>query len=131
MIPMIPDKTYIEMCQEVKEFRNHEFEYGDYCYLDDGTLFIASGPLIDAVKNKATWLPLQHQLQEMIYNPINTNAVSAMFEEVSDFGLSFPYTDNSGETDGIDITSAEQLWLAFVMKEKYGKVWNGETWEEL
>jgi len=26
-------------------------------------------------------------------------------------------------------TSMEQLWLAFVMKEKYGKVWNGEDWE--
>ena len=25
-------------------------------------------------------------------------------------------------------SSAEQLWLAFVMKEKYGKVWNGEEW---
>ena len=24
--------------------------------------------------------------------------------------------------------SMEQLWLAFVMKELYGKVWNGEEW---
>lgn len=24
--------------------------------------------------------------------------------------------------------SMEQLWLAFVMKEKYGKTWNGEEW---
>jgi hypothetical protein len=24
--------------------------------------------------------------------------------------------------------SWEQLWLAFVMKEKYNKVWNGEDW---
>ena len=23
----------------------------------------------------------------------------------------------------------EQLWLAFVMKEKFGKVWNGEDWD--
>ena len=22
----------------------------------------------------------------------------------------------------------EQLWLAFIMKEKYNKVWNGEDW---
>ena len=26
------------------------------------------------------------------------------------------------------LTSMEQLWLAFVMKEKYNKVWDGETW---
>ena len=24
--------------------------------------------------------------------------------------------------------SMEQLWLAFVMKEKYNKTWNGESW---
>ena len=26
------------------------------------------------------------------------------------------------------ITSMEQLWLAFVMKEKYNKTWNGTDW---
>lgn len=29
-----------------------------------------------------------------------------------------------------DFDTHEQLWLAFVMKEKYGKVWNGEEWVE-
>ena len=24
--------------------------------------------------------------------------------------------------------SMEQLWMAFYMKEKYNKVWNGEKW---
>lgn len=32
----------------------------------------------------------------------------------------------------VDLTyklrSLEQLWLAFVMEEKYGKVWNGDEW---
>jgi len=27
-----------------------------------------------------------------------------------------------------DFTSMEQLWLAFVMKEKYQKVWDGNGW---
>ena len=27
------------------------------------------------------------------------------------------------------ITSMEQLWLAFVMKKKYSKVWNGVDWK--
>ena len=26
-------------------------------------------------------------------------------------------------------TSMEQLWLAFVMKEKYSKKWSGDKWE--
>ncbi len=29
---------------------------------------------------------------------------------------------------GDNRTTWEQLWLAFVMKEKYGKVWDGESW---
>ena len=28
-----------------------------------------------------------------------------------------------------NVASWEQLWLAFVMAEKYGKVWSGEKWE--
>ena len=27
-------------------------------------------------------------------------------------------------------TSMEQLWLAFVMKEKYNKMWDGTKWEK-
>lgn len=34
------------------------------------------------------------------------------------------------EEDKHEFTSMEQLWLAFVMKEKYNKVWNGEVWIE-
>ena len=30
----------------------------------------------------------------------------------------------------IDLKSMEQLWLAFVMKEKYEKTWDGTNWIE-
>lgn len=34
-----------------------------------------------------------------------------------------------GKADGIDKRpSMEQLWLAFYMKEKHGKVWSGTEW---
>ena len=26
-------------------------------------------------------------------------------------------------------SSMEQLWLAFVMSEKYNKIWNGKEWD--
>jgi len=29
---------------------------------------------------------------------------------------------------GIFLPSFEQLWLAYIMHEKYNKVWNGEDW---
>lgn len=64
-----------------------------------------------------TWLPRQDQLQEMVIGKVEmwTTAITglhnlAKFAETIEFG------------------SMEQLWLAFVMKEKYSKVWNGDEW---
>jgi hypothetical protein len=76
------------------------------------------------------WLPRQDQLQEMVdapyqddnpeMHPIGQHA--QLIQLVRDIGLF------SQQTDLKSITSMEQLWLAFVMKEKYGKVWNGTDW---
>lgn len=74
---------------------------------------------------KLTWLPTQDQLQEMVDRPL--------------WQLNFGFIDWLCDTDeGYDegyiqhhhlsFTSMEQLWLAFVMKEKYNKVWNGAKW---
>jgi hypothetical protein len=61
------------------------------------------------------WLPRQDQLQEMVGNHYSTKAKQLrMLAEFDDNGVYRTY---------------EQLWLAFVMKEK-GKVWNGEDWIE-
>ena len=57
------------------------------------------------------WLPRQDQLQEMCEN------------KGEDF---FIFAFRSGSHPLLD--TYEKLWLAFVMKEKYGKVWNGEDW---
>jgi hypothetical protein len=54
--------------------------------------------------SKCVWLPRQDQLQEMY----------GTFQECS--------------VNGGVVTSMEQLWLAFVMKEKHNKVWNGNDW---
>lgn len=60
------------------------------------------------------WLPQQDQLQRMIRDK---------FYQTYDMVLSFR------EIIGYDDKrSMEQLWLAFVMKEKYSKTWNGKEW---
>ena len=70
------------------------------------------------------WLPTQEQLQEMVKPTL----------EVDDFGLveeffDFVYgEDNQPNQIDSPIKSMEQFWLAFVMKEKYNKIWNGEKW---
>ena len=70
------------------------------------------------------WLPRQDQLQEMV-------------KEKSDV---YPWTLNrrfwkwshgfyEHEIAGY-YNSFEKLWLAFVMSQRYGKVWDGEKWEK-
>ena len=61
------------------------------------------------------WLPRQDKLQEMLkLSPLPLIILfSAYVRDVPVYGMEW---------------SMEQLWLAFVMKEKYNKKWNGEEW---
>jgi len=69
------------------------------------------------------WLPRQDQLQEMLLFPcgdFKDNFWSAL-DDFRDYAFSetfIPYIP----------TSMEQLWLCYVMKQKYGKAWNGADW---
>lgn len=92
-------------------------------------LIVRRTPLDDCI-----WLPRQDRLQEMIKKP-----------EESAYGLTvrlLEFIDTQGfgkdRTASKDINfilnivramSMEQLWLAFVMHEKFNKTWNGEDWE--
>jgi hypothetical protein len=64
----------------------------------------------------------QDQLQEIGFSPLNTDSpanLAAFFDEFcwKNVTADFPHG-----------WSMEQLWLAFVMKEKFNKTWNGEEW---
>lgn len=75
---------------------------------EDGEQYIES--------TKSIWLPRQDQLQEMAeYRSIGKN-----LELLSEFWNTKYCYDN--------FTTMEQLWLAFVMSEKYSKKWNGKEW---
>lgn len=66
------------------------------------------------------WLPTQSQLQKMILNHgqhgYNNSGILV--------GLSL-----FAEKNNLNEVSMEQLWLAFLMSEKYNKKWNNEKWE--
>ena len=67
------------------------------------------------------WLPRQDQLQGMVVDGYEACGLLFNFYhwfEDNKHDFITPYLDYS----------MEQLWLAFVMKEKYNKVWNGEEW---
>ncbi len=68
------------------------------------------------------WLPRQDQLQEMIKEKLPPRDSFILFEFVE-------FVRNLDSKHYED--SMEQLWLAFVMKEKYNKVWNGQDWEKI
>ena len=68
----------------------------------------------------------QDQLQEMVLKKDFNGIPLSPADWLQDFrvkvmNVEYPYYCKFG--------SLEQVWLAFVMKEKYGKVWNGEEWE--
>ena len=72
--------------------------------------------------DRTAWLPRQDQLQDMV----SFGHVWLPFANIERWWqwakekMPLEYWDR--------FTSMEQLWLAFVMKEKYNKVWNGNDW---
>ena len=66
---------------------------------------------------KVFQLERQDQLQEML--------IPSRYKEKYDMCSVFAAYLH----DKPDIMSMEQLWLAFVMKERYNKTWNGEEWQ--
>lgn len=66
------------------------------------------------------WLPRQDQLQGMVVfkSIIKVDDIYIKIERFYQF-----VNDVMG-----DFGSVEQLWLSFVMYEKYKKKWNGEDW---
>ena len=65
------------------------------------------------------WLPTQSQLQEMVRTVY-------LYELINQFNNWF---DDQVLIEGLakfDNASMEQLWLAFVMKELYQKIWSKE-----
>ena len=70
------------------------------------------------------WLPRQDQLQEMI-------EAESLFVLLHKFRMFVSHDDvliDGWSPVMYQFNSMEQLWLAFVMKEKYNKVWNEENW---
>ena len=70
---------------------------------------------------KSIWLPRQDQLQEMLELwRYCSNEVSSLAWGVWNF---YTHADDNYYPD-----SMEQLWLAFIMAEKFSKRWSGEEW---
>jgi hypothetical protein len=96
----------------------------------------------DLVKGHSIWLPCQDQLQEMVgcqfmVSTIIPQNIGWFYEWVHSNYLGSQIVRGGaarrGDSDFWEEPSEifktwEQLWLAFVMKDKYNKSWNGKDW---
>ena len=123
---------YIKQCERAEGIQNDWILHkGDYYYhkLNNKISFVSgwfeartaeNAVLMTHYHGRLIWLPRQDQLQEMLHCSIGEgmNRLWAYFHEWFCKIGAVEYSKSSWE----------QLWLAFVMKEKYGKVWNGDDW---
>jgi len=122
---------YVKMCEKAEEIQELTPNYTTFHkpYILSGEesnspfVITASATEVFACEKggecKNIWLPRQDQLQEMLGKPLN-ELLDSFLEWEDDAYFLLRKRDR--------FTSMEQLWLAFVMKEKYGKTWDGENW---
>lgn len=122
---MDTSEQYIKMCTKAEEIQGKKPEgsQGEFVYCE-GQVYqeVDDRPLTPFI-----WLPMQDQLQKMLPNTLaNTHDIGKVRGLVR-FVKSL--VDGTVSTAMyISTLSLEQLWLAFVQKELYGKVWDGENW---
>lgn len=133
------DELYIEKCKaatNIQEIRKG-FTTGDAGdrWLKHGRIQTYSGPGV--VYCGGTWLPRQDQLQA-IYTSTHLRVPGSLMGDFMRWLTGYERYKNDNyiyypeELDWFyrasSKTTMEQLWLAFVMHELYGKTWDGEGW---
>ena len=100
---MDTSEQYIKMCEKAEEIQEQRF------------------PLKGKVLFGFTWLTCQSELQEMMGFKRLADSIDSFHRFASGYYLGTRLAYHVFKT-------REQLWLAFVMKEKHNKIWNGEQW---
>jgi len=110
---MDTSKEYQKMCENAVEVQ-------DGWKLEGKDFWVKREIRIDVkrIEDMNIWLPRQDQLQGMMKD-LPHNMISGLWE----------WMQNRMEKENIESDSMEQLWLAFVMKERFGKQWTGTDWE--
>ena len=128
------DPVYIKMCDCEEIQGGWVLKLGDYVFdnVQSKVIFFSvckesDKPVRDTYGSRYIWLPRQDQLQEMVgkFPEVFERFADTMGQNDFNYGLEEMGSYDLWETP---CTSMEQLWLAFCMFEKYGKVWSGEEW---
>ncbi len=118
---MDTSKEYIKMCEKAEEIQPGELNPGDF-YVTKMNVYNYIHRICSVQMRRRFFqirLHRQDQLQEMLM--VNGN-LTALMQDL------WRYASKEFDLDWSKSTM-EQLWLAFVMKEKYNKIWNGKEWE--
>jgi len=120
---------YIKMCEKAEEIQqqipmesNREPPNLYYCPDDD---YLSCAYTVTKVfTNPVYWLPYQDQLQEMVNDkPLCFVLLRLLYN--------WSFTHYADKAAKLYPSTMEQLWLAFVMKERFGKIWSGEEWKSM
>lgn len=90
-----------------------------------GLIEVRDGEYIVEKLVKGVWIPRQDQLQKILGKERFIGHWDGEYFNPSCFYIWFEQNHLYCITN---FTSMEQLWLAFVMMEKYKKIWDGEKW---
>ncbi len=104
---------YVRMCEQADDIQ----KLWDFDNIEPSDIYFHHGDL-------SIWLPRQDQLQKML--PKEYTTIDAMFEH---FVTWIYENDDYLEDEFAGNETAEQLWLTFIMKEKYNKTWNAQKEE--
>ena len=145
---MDKSETFIKMCDCPEIQEDHEYTDGNYvayirgrngwAWAFNGTPQVElyyGGHYFDDNKIEFCWLPRQDDLQKMVEEVIGKTHFVFRFNEFVESSylpithqLAYTYFANLDDDKRDTVVSMEQLWLAFVMKEKYNKVWTNNEW---
>lgn len=140
---MDTSKEYIEMCrkaEEIQALRSCEkivnWQDGDFfTHIGDEYPRCTHCVECNTIIKTDIWLPRQDQLQDMVdWN--NYHDCNNIIGQDDLFWWFCHPKSNTGDykweqnmlTYVHSFSSREQLWLAFIMHEKYQKKWNGSVW---
>lgn len=125
------DTEFIKMCEKaIKIQEGWEPTIGDFSiYKPYSPSLEFSLEIIrhdDFIKTDSyIWLPRQDQLQKMVLDEYSWfNVAPGHFQSIYHAII----WDFQSFVQCCDFKTCEQLWLAFVMKKKFNKTWNGKDW---
>ena len=152
----LPTDNYIKMCeqsdeiQKLRGYKRGEWYYtkkhrtdvtnGFHIICNDWDFFLKDDRYIKSdrkdnwiTRAKGVWLPTQEELQGMVLPTLKKKYNKAWDLEKINRQANWIFRIFNcflNEHSRIYSNDMNELWLVFVMYEKYNKVWNGDKWRK-